>query len=828
MRKGFVIGMLCVLSMLLIGDAWAARLAPGSSFSNEPTEAERQLVVSKLASMPLSFTENKGQFGEKTKFRCNALGATFYFAAGEMAYLFSRETDEPIEKALGPWVSVSGMPNSPDRFSQPRYRREGLLVRARFVGANPNAEVVGEEMLSHRSNYFYGNDPSKWHTNVPNYSAVTYREIYPGIDLKYYGDGRSLKYDFIVKPGADPSRIKIKYDGVNSLSVNGKGELVVSTKFGDVIERVPYAYQEIGGEKRQVSCRYVILDRERFGFAPGKDYDKNYPLIIDPELSYSTYLGGSDWDWGYGIATDDGGCAYVTGETYSSDFPTANPYDGSHNRYYDVFVTKFSTSGSSLVYSTYLGGNFWDRGNGITVDGGGNAYVSGWTDSRDFPTVNPYDRSHNGYFDVFVTKLSAFGDSLLYSTYLGGSGGDEGAGIALDGKGCAYVTGWTNSTDFPTANPYDGSFNGNNDAFATKLSASGSELIYSTYLGGSEFDGGYGIVADDRGCAYVTGRTSSTGFPVANPYDGSFNGNNDAFVTKLSPSGNTLLYSTYLGGGGNDYASGIAVDDAGNAYVTGATDSTGFPVANPYDGSFNGNNDAFVTKLSPSGNTLLYSTYLGGGGNDYASGIAVDDAGNAYVTGWTNSTDFPTANPFDGNQNGGWDGFATKVSASGSSLFYSTYLGGRYDDQAGGIAVDGVGCAYVTGWTKSPDFPTVNPHESDLGGAKDAFVAKFGGGDWVKDEETGNNLPLRYYLSQNHPNPFNPITEIRYTVPRDCWVRLEVYNILSQKVATLVDGKQKAGYKVARWDASSFSSGIYFCRLEAGDFTETRKMVLMR
>jgi len=241
MKRGFVVGVFCVLSILLIGTAWAARFTSGSGFASEPSTAQRQLVVTKLSSMPLSFTENQGQFGEKTKFRCNGPGATFYLAAGEVAYLFSRETDEPVEETIEPWAGVSDMPDSPDRLHRPHYKREGLLVRAQFVDANLDAEVVGEEMLSHRSNYFLGNDPSKWHTDVPNYSAVRYREVYPGIDLKYYGDGRSLKYDFIVKPGANPSRIEVEYDGVNSLLVNTQGGLVVATQFGDVIERAPYA-----------------------------------------------------------------------------------------------------------------------------------------------------------------------------------------------------------------------------------------------------------------------------------------------------------------------------------------------------------------------------------------------------------------------------------------------------------------------------------------------------------------------------------------------------------------------------------------------------------
>ncbi len=761
MKKGLLIGMLCILSVALVGSAMAARLAPGSNLANEPTPTQRQLVVSKLSSMPLSFTENQGQFGERTKFRCNAPGATFYFAGGEVAYLFSRETDELIDEPLGPWASVSGMPDPLDKFRRPRYKREGLLVRARFVGANPDAEVIGEGMLPHKCNYFLGNDPSKWRTDVPNYSAVKYRDIYPGIDLKYYGDGHSLKYDFIVNPGADPSRIRIEYDGVNSLSVNTQGELVVSTKFGDVIERVPYAYQKIGGKRREIPCRYVILDGTKFGFVLDNDYDRSQPLYIDPELVYSTYLGGSPTDGGYGddygyaIAVDSSGNAYVTGMTSSFDFPTTpGGYDTTYNGAWDSFVTKLSASGSSLVYSTYLGGSSGDAGYGVTANAEGCAYVTGATYSSDFPTANPYQGSLDGGADAFVTKLSASGSSLIFSTYLGGSGGEWGNAIAVDSSGNAYVTGATGFSDFPTENPYDGSYNGAWDSFVTKLSASGSSLVYSTYLGGSDYDEGYSIAVDGSGNAYVTGYTESSDFPMVNPYDEGFNGYEDIFVTKLSASGISLVYSTYLGGSSRDRGYGVTANAEGCAYVTGETYSSDFPTANPYDGTLDGSIDAFVTKFSTSGNSLVYSTYLGGSGNDWGRGIAVDGSGNAYVTGFTTSSDFPMVNPYQGNLNGDEDVLVTKLSAFGTSLIYSTYLGGSGNDWGRGIAVDGEGCAYVTGETKSTDFPMVNPYQSDYaGGNHDAFVAKFGAVDSISTE------PLVLALQQLEVKVHNYIVE---------------------------------------------------------------------
>ncbi|MCK4462592.1 MAG: SBBP repeat-containing protein, partial [candidate division Zixibacteria bacterium] len=352
--------------------------------------------------------------------------------------------------------------------------------------------------------------------------------------------------------------------------------------------------------------------------------------------------------------------AYVTGSTGSTDFPTLNPYQTDHGGYYyDAFVTKLSSSGNSLVYSTYLGGSNYDWGFGIAVDGSGSAHVTGQTRSTDFPTLNPYQTNNGGgYNDVFVTKLSSSGNSLVYSTYLGGSGGDEGWSIAVDSSGSAYLTGNTYSTDFPTLNSYQ-TYQGNIDAFVTKLSISGNSLLYSTYLGGSSVDSGMSIAVDGSGSAYVTGSTGSTDFPTLNPYQND-QGGDDVFVTKLSSLGNSLLYSTYLGGSSLDRVKSIAVDSSGSAYLTGYTGSTDFPTLYPYQ-TDQGGEDVFVTKLSSSGNSLIYSTYLGGSGYDWGYGIAVDDSGSAYVTGSTGSTDFPTLNPYQTDQ-GGTDVFVTKLS----------------------------------------------------------------------------------------------------------------------------------------------------------------------
>jgi hypothetical protein len=720
---------------------------------NQPS---MQTVQSNLSAMPLSFTENRGQWDEKALFRAEAGGATFWYCKDEVVYQFTRDTDRLIEGGIPHGPNMLGM--MPDKFDGPRYKKETMLIRAQFVGANPSPDIKGEDRLSYNGNYFYGNDPSKWRTDVPNWSSVIYKDIYPGIDLKYHGDGQGIKYDFIVNPGADLSQIKIKYDGAENLSVTNLGDLEAQTKFGPVYERIPQIYQEISGQKRVVTGHYTLQESGVFGFDLEYGFDPAYPVDIDPELIYSTYLGGSDGDFGQGIAVDSSGNVYVMGTTGSSNFPTATPYDPTYNGGLDdVFATKLSSTGNSLVYSTYLGGTDFDKGWAIAVDDSGSAYLTGQTQSINFPTHNAYDGSFNGGIDVFVTKLSSQGDSLVYSTYLGGSDYEYGYGIAVDGSRNAYVTGNTYSTNFPTQNPYQ-TYQGpanSADAFATKFSASGTSLIYSTYLGGNGYDAGWGIAVDSSDNAYVAGSTGSSNFPTQNPYQTS-QGGGDAFVTKLSTSGNSLVYSTYLGGSDGDFGLSIAVDGSGSAYVTGKTRSANFPTLNPYQAyqGPTGYADVFVTKLSPTGNSLVYSTYLGGNDSDEGYGIAVDGSGNADVIGFTYSTNFPMVNSYDGSYNGDIDAFFAKLSSGGDSLTYSTYLGGNLTDEGYGVAVDSSGNSYVTGVTLSADFPTVSPYDGSHNGNGDVFIVKLGpaGSIWGIVTESDGSTPIGGVLIKSLQN----------------------------------------------------------------------------
>src|SRR3989441_166203 len=475
----------------------------------------------------------------------------------------------------------------------------------KLLGANPTPGVTGVEELRGRSNYFIGNDPAKWRANVPTYAKVEYRDVYPGVNLVYYGNQRQLEFDFIVAPGADPQRIRLRVEGADRLDLDAQGDLVVHTGGAQVRLQQPHVYQMANGVRQEIESRYVLNDHHQVEVWVAA-YDTHKPLVIDPTLAYSTYLGGTGFDEGFGIAVDSLGQAYVTGVTASLDFAmTAGVLQprfagGS----LDAFVTKLNPTGAALAYSTYLGGTGDENGFGIAVDATGNAYVTGLTNSNlDFPTTaGAFQRSSaGGISDAFVTKLNAAGAALVYSTYLGGTGDENGFGIAVDATGNAYVTGITFSPDFPTtARAFQPSSPGG-DAFVTKLNPSGAALVYSTYLGGTGSDLGFGIAVDSFGNAYVTGQTFSSDFPTTEgAFQTTFGGGGgfDAFLTKVNPAGAALVYSTYLGGTSDDFGLGIAVDNFGNAYVTGFTGSLDFPTLGAFQSTSGDGGDAFVAKFS--------------------------------------------------------------------------------------------------------------------------------------------------------------------------------------------------------------------------------------
>jgi Beta-propeller repeat len=708
------------------------RLSPAAGLA-----ASNSQLLADYGQLPLSFEANEGQTAAQVRFLTQANGGTLFLTSSGAVLSLTKPVGQTFLSA-NPAIPESGQTG----MSAPPNATDGIALALDLVGANPNAAVVGLDPLPGISNYFIGNDPSQWHTNIPNYSKVEYQNVYAGINLVYYGNQQQLEYEYQLAPGADPSQIRFAVQGAERLSIDAKGDLVLHTAIGDVLEHAPVIYQEIAGVQKRVSGQFVLLGNNEVGFQVGS-YDATLPLVIDPVLSYSTYLGGNNFDGANGIAVDGSGDAYVIGSTKSANFPITTgafqtSYGGSGN--FEAFVTKLNASGTGLVYSTYLGGNNGDDGYGIAVDASGDAYVTGPTKSTNFPTTaGAFQTSYggNGDYEAFVTKLNASGTGLVYSTYLGGNVFDNGYGIAVDGSGNAYVTGSTKSANFPTTTgafqtSYGGS--GNFEAFVTKLNASGTGLVYSTYLGGNNGDDGYGIAVDASGDAYVTGETSSANFPtIPGAFQTSYGGGGDAFVTKLNASGTGLVYSTYLGGSSGDNGYGIAVDGSGNAYVTGYTGSNNFPTTpGAFQTSYGGGPyDAFVTKLNATGTALVYSTYLGGNDSDYGMGIALDSSGNAYVAGETKSTNFPTtADAFQSSYGGGatYDAFVTKLNASGTGLVYSTYLGGNSLDYGRAIAVDGSGNVYVAGETSSNNFPTTTgAFQTSYGGGgePDGFVAKF-------------------------------------------------------------------------------------------------------
>jgi hypothetical protein len=723
---------------------------------SQPDPKAQARILDRYGKLPLSFEANQGQADGQVKF-LSRTGAYALFLTPDEAVLALR--GKPANKGKG---TASAVPLSAKRTRvlPPEQATHGAsanrgdeategtansVLRMKLRNANSAAKVNGLDELAGATNYFIGNDPTKWRTNVPTYAKVKYEGIYPGIDLVYYGNQRQLEYDFIVAPGADPHRIAFDVRGAKRIRQDAHGDLIFKMGEEEVRWHKPVVYQKKNGETQLVTARYAITDTNRVTFDLAK-YDATRTLYIDP-LIYSTYLGGSGEDFGTSIVVDNSGNAYLTGYTFSTDFPTKDPLQPANGGGFDAFVTKINTSGSALVYSTYLGGNNDDQVQGIVVDGEGNVYVTGFAGSTNFPTTPAaFQTVCNGgcsYGNAFVSKINSSGSALVYSTYLGGSSGAYGNAIAVDSAGNAYVTGYTAAyvtPDFPvTSGAFQSTFGGGLlDAFVVEFNPAGSALVYSTYLGGSGNDEGYGIVLDTAGNAYVTGSTQSTNFPITHgAWQTVCNGGSgcdtygDAFVTKLNPKRSALVYSTYLGGSGADYGLSIAVDGAGNAYVTGQTASTDFPTKDPFQPNYGGNSDAFVSKLNPKGSALVYSTYLGGSEDEDGSAIAVDSAGNAYVTGQTYSTNFPVtpgafqkACPRCGKYEQYHDAFVTKFNPTGSALFYSTYLGGNGGNAGYGIAVDSTGNAYVTGGTTSSEFPTMNPLQPVYGGDQDAFVTK--------------------------------------------------------------------------------------------------------
>ncbi len=619
--------------------------------------------------IPLSFIANAGQSDPSVKFQVKGAGHSIYFTPNEITFTAFQKPTEPGNAATN-----------------------SATVRSSLADSNPNPTISGLEKLPGFANFILGEDSSQWHTDVPTFNGVVYQNVYQGIDRVFKGTEGQLKSEFLVAPLADPSQIRMNYSGVSDIRLRDDGALILETPLGELIDNAPIVYQDINGQRVNVPAAYNLLGNGQVGFSLG-EFDHTQPLVIDPVLAYSTYLGGSGQDTANRMTVDSTGAAYIIGTTFNNFTTTPGAFQTTPGAQADFLVTKINPQGTALVYSTYIGGAGNEYGFGIAVDSQGNAYLTGQVDPGYPTTPGAFQPTVTGY-SAAATKLNAAGNALVYSTFLSGSQGDLGNGIAVDSNGNAYVTGFTNG-NFPiTANASQSVYGGGTDAFITKVNPTGSALVYSTYLGGSDREDAQAIALDNNGTAYITGLTSSTDLPTSGISSSLLDplylkkmggGQYDAFVSKFNANGQRN-YSVYLGGSGDDKGADIAVDSAGNAYVVGTTNSTtNFPTSSPIQAAnAGGANDTFITKLDSGGAYFRYSTYLGGSGDDNGHRITVDNAGNAYVTGNTTSTNFPTKNAIQSISGGGQDVFVTKINSSGSALVDSTYLGGSGDDYGSG------------------------------------------------------------------------------------------------------------------------------------------------
>lgn len=694
--------------------------------------------IEQYGKLPLNFEVNQGQVDKRVKFLSRGSGYTL-FLTRSAAVLTLAAHDAPASRSCSLTGNDSKPASCPAKTSN---SVNGAVVRMELSGARRQTRVTGNEQLAGTSNYLIGNDPSRWHTNVSTYAKVRYTGVYPGIDLVYYGNRGQLEYDFVVAPHAHPDRIRLHFVGADNLRLDAGGKLTVSAKGGSIEFHAPLVYQQHNGRRQTIPGRFTLIANRSVGFQLGS-YDHSHPLIVDPVLVYSTYLGGTGFtgDRANAIAVDAQGNAYMTGVTTSTDFPlSTGAFQKSNTFGFMPFVTKLNAAGDALVYSTYLGGTRGDQAYAIAVDALGNAHVGGYTYSPDFPvTAGAYQTTNygwtkgNGRPDAFITELNPTGTALVYSTFLGGSGasayGDQVNALVVDSLGNTYATGSTYSSDFPVTTAAfqktnHGLANTASNAFVAKLNPTLNTLMYSTFLGGSGTslvgDQGNGLAVDGAGNAYIAGYTFSADFPVTTgalqlKNLGAAKGADTAFITKLNPTGSALIYSTYLGGSGfanqGDGANGLALDSLGNVYVAGYTFSDNFPVTtSAYQksnlGASVGNSTAFIAKLNAAGNALIYSTYVGGNSGDSANGIVLDAAGNTTIAGQTNSNDFPitTGAVQTSNKAVTTTAFVTRLNAAGSGLLYSTFLGGTGDDYAYAIAADAAGNVYTTGETYSKDF----------------------------------------------------------------------------------------------------------------------------
>jgi hypothetical protein len=698
-----------------------ATLQPPKKMSTPSTPLPAPDFYTNVRQAPISFIPNQGQVDQEVAYYVQGRDTSLYFTSQGVTFVLT-DTQPEASKPTVQSVALR---------KEPPTARSRYVLKLDFVGANPQVRPRGEETTEAVVSYFTG-PQDQWQVGLPTYSKIVYANLWPGIDLVYSGTNSRLKYAFVVQPGADPAQVRLAYRGATGLTLTDAGQLAIGTPVGELRDEKPYSYQEQDGRQQEVRTSYQLHPSaseavQEYGFQVGS-YDRSHPLIIDPAvIVYSGFIGGSSHDEGQSIAVDNAGNAYITGYTNSATgFPKLVGPDLVENGTNDAFVAKVRANGSGLIYAGYIGGLYEDFGYDIAVDSAGNAYVTGYTFSNQttFPVkIGPdttFNVSPTGNEDAFVAKVNPAGTALVYCGYIGGPASDRGFGIAIDRLGNAYVTGETTSaTPLPALIGPDTTANGGPDAFIAKVRADGTGLMYAGYIGGDSSDYGYDVAVDSTGSAYIIGRTFSyenkfpdgDGFGTLPGPDRTYASSSDAFVAKVKPDGTGLVYAGYVGGSGVDIGNGIAVDELGNAYLTGETNSLpgvgGFPVLVGPDLVHNGNTDAFVVKVKANGSGFDYAGYIGGSLLDQGNSIAVDPVGNAYVTGRTDSNQatFPEVQGPDLTYNLSTDAFVAKVTFDGTRLVYAGYLGGSSDELGFGVAVNSRGDAYFTGRTGSAGFP---------------------------------------------------------------------------------------------------------------------------
>ncbi len=802
---------------------------PTAGSANESPKAR---LVRNMLQAPMSFEVNQGQTDSRVKFLSRGAGYTLFLTSSEAVLALNTVNARLAAQGLTAPSGFGSNPGNPlsvgylDRTPRPVNTAvhpvqagQEDVVQMRLVGANSESRISGVNETSTKSNYFIGKDPSKWRMNVSNFAEVQYAAVYPGVDLIYYGNQRQLEYDFVVAPGADPREITLGFARANdgkesvSLRIGVDGDLIVHLTAGDISFHKPVVYQIFGNgsqeTKQPVDGHYALKADGQVGFVVGP-YDRSRELVIDPIVSFSSYLGGNNEDLATGIGLDKFEDVIIAGSTRSADFPVASAIESYHGGTCgglpcrDVFVSKFNPTASNLQYSTYVGGSSDDVATNLVLDKAGDIFVVGYTLSTDFPvTPHATQKTFGGGTmtgDAFAFELASKG-GVAYGTYIGGSGDDEAYGVTVDYAPSAtpnlYVVGYTTSKNFPTTTGSYQTVCGLSRAgtcengFATKLAPQDTSIVYSTYLGGSGGlgDAAYGAAVDSNNNLYISGITGSPDFPTTSGAydrtcgtDGLCNGTFDGFVTELNTAGAGLVFSTFLGGSSYDYTAGIALDNAGAIYVSGNTTSTDFPTtpaaAQPTFGGMSAGclpttgaicGDVTVTKLNPGGSTLAYSTYLGGSLDEYPGmSMAVDANGNAYLTGQTSSLNFPQVNPFQHGYGGGpSDAFVTVVNSTGTAFTSSSYFGGNGQDFGYRTALDPSGNIFVSGGTLSTNFFVTQGAFQAIcgtdgtcnGGLMDAWAAKIIASADVSVSNQGRPNPvesgsdLTYQISVHNNGP---------------------------------------------------------------------------